>query len=259
MTKPPVVLCLSGHDPTGGAGIQADIETLHRLGCHPATVVTALTTQDTRNVTAIHPQDAATFLQQARCVAADLTIAAVKIGLLGSSELAFACAELIAELPAVPVVLDPVLAAGGGSDLATKDLIESMRSVLLPRATVLTPNSPEARRLTGKTQLDECALSLLEAGCANVLITGTHEENDRARVVNRLYGTHECLNWHWQRLPHNYHGSGCTLASAIAGYLALGKPLPEAAFEAQEFTWNTLANAYALGRGQHLPNRATPV
>ncbi|MDD1649456.1 MAG: bifunctional hydroxymethylpyrimidine kinase/phosphomethylpyrimidine kinase, partial [Methylococcaceae bacterium] len=111
---PPVVLCLSGHDPTGGAGLQADIETLRALGCHPATVVTALTAQDTRDVQAVYPQAPDLFLSQARLVLADLPVAAIKIGLLGSAGIALAVVKLIGEAGPVPVVLDPILAAGGG-------------------------------------------------------------------------------------------------------------------------------------------------
>ena len=254
MTKTPVVLCFSGHDPSGGAGIQADIETLHRIGCHASTIITALTVQDTCNVTAVLPQPADRFMRQARTIMADLPIAAIKIGLLASAELARASADLIRELPGVPVVLDPVLAAGGGTDLAGDALLAAIRLDLLPLTTVVTPNSPESRRLTGERQLDACARRLLDLGCSNVLITGSHE--DEVRVVNRLYQAEERRNWDWDRLPHSYHGSGCTLASAVAGFLALGLSVPEAVYAAQAFTWRTLANGLSLGRGQHLPNRA---
>ena len=254
MTQTPVVLCFSGHDPSGGAGIQADIETLHRLGCHAATVVTALTLQDTRNVVAVLPQPADDFAAQARLIMADLPIAAVKIGLLGSAALARACAGLIRELPGVPVVLDPILAAGGGTEMAGEELIEAICEDLLPLTTLLTPNSVEARRLTGFDLLDRCADNLLAKGCGNVLITGTHENAER--VVNRLYQIDQNSSWGWDRLPYSYHGSGCTLASATAGFLALGQPLVEAVYRAQHFTWCALMEGKAIGYGQHLPNRA---
>jgi hydroxymethylpyrimidine/phosphomethylpyrimidine kinase len=251
---PPVVLCFSGHDPSGGAGIQADIETLHRLGCHACTVITALTVQDSTNVRAVLPQSAQRLVEQAEAVMADMPIAAVKIGLLGSAELAAAVAGLVRRLGPVPLVLDPVLAAGGGTELAGEELIHRIRSDLLPFTTVLTPNSPEARRLAGDTALDRCAAILLDAGCRHVLITGTHEDDD-APVTNRLYGSGGTASWRWPRLPHSYHGSGCTLASALAGHLALGRSVQQAAFGAQAFTWNALVAGRALGRGQHLPAR----
>ncbi|MFM8330999.1 MAG: hydroxymethylpyrimidine/phosphomethylpyrimidine kinase [Candidatus Methylumidiphilus sp.] len=252
---PPIVLSLSGHDPTGGAGVQADIETLSRLGCHPCTVITALTAQDTRNVRAVWPQRPEDFLAQARLLAADLPVKVVKIGLLGSAPLAEAVAALLKEEWAgMPVVLDPVLAAGGGHPLARADLLAAIREALLPLTTVLTPNIPEARQLAGRGESPEAwAEELLRLGCDHVLITGAHaEETD---VVNRLYGPHGPLAWHWPRLPREYHGSGCTLAAALAAGLAQGLNLADACSQAQQFTWDALAAAVALGRGQWLPRR----
>jgi hydroxymethylpyrimidine/phosphomethylpyrimidine kinase len=144
----PVVLCLSGHDPTGGAGIQADIETVSRFGCYPCSVVTALTVQDTHNVRKILPQRSGELLEQARTVLLDLPVDAVKIGLLGSVDIVYAVDELLKIAGGIPVVLDPILAAGGGTNLANEALIEALIETLIPRATVLTPNSPEARKLT---------------------------------------------------------------------------------------------------------------
>jgi len=255
MTYSPIVLCFSGHDPTGGAGVQADIETLARLGCHPCTVVTALTAQDTQNVSQVWPQQAADFLAQARLLVADLPPAAVKIGLLGSAEIAHALAGLLAnELAGVPIVLDPILAAGGGKPLAREDLLRAIQEELLPFSKVLTPNIPEAKQLAGGLETpDDCAARLLELGCKRVLITGTHCED--SEVVNRLYGPKGTHAWRWPRLPREYHGSGCTLASALAAGLAQGLKLEDACLQAQRFTWSALNSALALGKGQWLPNR----
>ncbi|NJD08677.1 MAG: hydroxymethylpyrimidine/phosphomethylpyrimidine kinase [Methylococcaceae bacterium] len=253
--QPPVVLCFSGHDPSGGAGVQADIETLSYVGCHACTVITALTVQDTCNVRAVVPQTAERLMEQAEAVMNDLPVAAVKIGLLGAADVAVVVAALIRRLPAIPVILDPVLAAGGGAALASEELIRRIRGDLLPLTTVLTPNSTEARRLTGESGVDQCARRLLEFGCRHVLITGTHED-DGSLVTNRLYGHDRRTSWQWPRLPHSYHGSGCTLAAALAGYLALGRDVEDAAVAAQDFTWNALVSGKALGRGQHLPTRA---
>lgn len=254
MRLSPAVLCLSGHDPTGGAGIQADIESLRAIGCHPLTVITALTEQDTRDVVCVRPQRPKDFLAQARRVIADLPIAAVKIGLLGSAAIARAVAELLQELPARPVVLDPILSAGGGKALARRNLIQTLIDELLPLTTILTPNSAEARCLSGGyVELTACAQVLLQMGCDSVLITGTHEASED--VVNRLYGGAVMRDWRWPRLPYVYHGSGCTLASALAGFLALGMPLADAAYQAQRYTYAALVSAYAIGKGQYLPNR----
>lgn len=251
--SPPIVLCLSGHDPTGGAGIQADIETVSRLGCYPSSVITALTVQDTRNVREVLPQSAEAFLKQALTVLRDMPPAAIKIGLLGSVEIVHAVHELLESAAGLPVVLDPILAAGGGTSLANQMLIEALRQTLIPRATVLTPNSPEARKLAGMENLDDCGRALLAFGCPNVLLTGAHEnEND---VVNRLYRTSDEKAYRWPRLPGSYHGSGCTLASAVAALLAGGRDIEHAVSEAQDFTWQALNNGYRLGAGQKLPNR----
>ncbi|HQU16593.1 MAG: hydroxymethylpyrimidine/phosphomethylpyrimidine kinase [Chromatiales bacterium 21-64-14] len=252
---PPVVLAISGHDPCGGAGIQADIEALASLGCHTAPVVSAVTVQDTQTVHGYMALDPILIVQQARAVLEDLPVAAVKIGMLGSVGAAQAVHTLLRDYADLPVVLDPVLAAGAGGALAPDGLREALIALLLPLTTVLTPNSHEARALApeGDT-LDACAMALLEHGCAFVLITGTHEPG--AQVINRLYGEHRILDTTaWERLAGSYHGSGCTLAAAIAGLLAQGCEPRTAVREAQRYTWETLRHGYRLGSGQSLPRR----
>lgn len=251
----PVVMTIAGNDPSGGAGIQADLETIASMGCHGAPVITALTVQDTRDIKELLPLSPGLVAAQARAVLEDMPVAAVKIGLLGSVEVAEAVHTLLADYPDIPVVLDPVLATGGGTGLAGEDLIQAIRHLLLPHTWVLTPNSPEARRLAPEADsLDACAMALLEQGCRYVLITGTHEP--APQVVNRLYGNHRRLEaYAWERLPHSYHGSGCTLASAIAGLLAQGQECLSAIHQAQEYTWEALRAGYRLGMGQHIPNR----
>jgi len=253
-TARPVVMTFSGHDPGGGAGIQADIEALASVGCHAAPVVTALTVQDTRDVASVHPVDPGLVLDQARAVLADLPVAAFKIGLLGSAEVASALAGLLDAHPGLPLVLDPITAAGGGTPLAGERLVEAMRA-LLPRVTVVTPNTLEAARLAPDApDVDARAEALLAAGCGHVLVTGTHD--GEGAVCHRLYGrdgTREA--WSWPRLPHVYHGSGCTLAAALAGQLARGAAPRDAALEAQASTWATLDHGTRPGHGQHLPAR----
>lgn len=250
----PVVLCFSGHDPCGGAGIQADIETLASHRCHAASVITALTEQDSRNVKKLLPQRPEDVLSQARAVLADFEVKAFKIGLIGHHDTARAIDAILNEYPHVPVVLDPVLAAGGGTPVSDRQLIDAIVDLLLPRATVLTPNSQEARRLAGLEDLEQCGLNLLAKGCRYVLITGTHENSPS--VGNRLYHDQRCLEtYHWDRLPASYHGSGCTLAAAVAGLLAHGLTPEQAVYEAQEYTWNALQHGYLPGKGQHVPDR----
>ena len=253
-TQIPVVLCFSGHDPTGGAGIQADIEILRRVGCHPVCLITALTAQDTCDVKRVYPQDPENLLCQARVLLKDIRIAAIKIGLLGSPEIAGAVLQILDETPGVPIILDPIISAGGGHTLAGDSLLDIMLTQIIPRTLVLTPNTCEARALTDAHDLDICAELLLNSGCQHVLITGTHEESDT--VVNRWYAQNDvAVETAWPRLPYSYHGSGCTLASAIAGSLAKGFNMSEAIVQAQKFTWDSLKGGYALGRGQLIPQR----
>jgi hydroxymethylpyrimidine/phosphomethylpyrimidine kinase len=256
---PPVVLTFAASDPSGGAGIQADILTLASMGCHPLSVITAITVQDTLGVEAVQPIDADWVADQARCLLEDMPVDAFKIGALGSVENIAAIAEILSDYPDVPLILDPVLASGRGDELANDEMLHALRELLLPRTTILTPNSMEARRLADVEDEEEpslatCANRLIESGCEFVLITGTHEPTPQ--VVNTLYGKSGVVRSDsWQRLPGNYHGSGCTLASAIAAMLANGLDLPEAVREAQDYTWHSLQKAYRPGMGQFLPDR----
>jgi hydroxymethylpyrimidine/phosphomethylpyrimidine kinase len=250
-----MVLSFAASDPTGGAGLQADLLTIAALGCHPLSVVTALTVQDTHGVERVMPIQASWITEQARHVLDDIEVAAFKAGVLGSAQNVRAVSELVAEHGEVPFVVDPVLASGRGDPLTERDAIEALRELILPRTTVLTPNSLEARRLAdGVTDLAECARRLIDQGCKYVLITGTHEAG--REVVNTLYDENGVVREdRWPRLPQSYHGSGCTLASAIAARLAQGSEPAEAAREAQHFTWEALAAGFKPGGGQFLPNR----
>ena len=256
---PPIVLSFAATDPTSGAGIQADLLTLSSMGCHALSVVTAITVQDTAGVEDVLPIEADWVSDQARVLLEDMPVAAFKIGMVGSLENCAAIAEVVSDYPDVPLILDPVLASGRGDEIATEDMIQAMREMLIPQTTILTPNSMEARRLADdggeeERTLDECAKRILDMGCEYVLITGTHENTPQ--VVNTLYGQQGVIRSDsWQRLPGSYHGSGCTLASAIAATLANGLDIPEAVREAQEYTWQTLNAGFRPGMGQHIPDR----
>jgi hydroxymethylpyrimidine/phosphomethylpyrimidine kinase len=258
---PPIVLTFAATDPSGGAGLQADILTIASMGCHPLSIVTAITVQDTSGVDDVQPVDADWVADQARAVLEDMPVAAFKIGLLGSVENIAAIAEVISDYPDIPLVLDPVLASGRGDELANEDMVDALRELLLPQTTILTPNSMEARRLVQDEEneqddpgLSECAKRILLLGCEYVLITGTHEHTPK--VINTLYGERGLLRSdNWPRLPGIYHGSGCTLSSAIAALLANGLTMEEAVREAQEYTWEALKYGFRPGMGQHIPDR----
>ena len=244
---PPIVLTFAASDPTGGAGVQADLLTLAALGCHPLSVLTALTVQDTSGVEHIETIAADLVTRQAERVLAESRVAAFKVGVVGSADNARAIAAVAAAHAQIPLVLDPVLASGRGDPLASDAVVRSLLERLVPRATVVTPNVPEARQLGGIERL-------LERGCRYVLLTGTHE--DSAEVINRLYDESGLVREdRWPRLEGSFHGSGCTLASAIAASLAKGRQVPAAVREAQEFTWQALSESLRTGAGQPIPNR----
>lgn len=253
-------------DPSSGAGLQADILALASIGCHPLSVVTAITVQDTVGVDSVMAFDADWIDDQARTILEDVQVSAFKLGMLGSVENIAVIAEIMADYPDVPLLIDPILSSGRGDELTNEEMMEAMTELLFPQATLITPNSLEARRLAfvnaedeiHNSSLNECAQRLLQMGCEYVLITGTHERS--IEVVNSLYGGVENTTglikaYHWERLLGSYHGSGCTLTSAIAACLAHGLSMEEAIQEAQEYTWQTLKNAFRPGMGQFIPDR----
>jgi hydroxymethylpyrimidine/phosphomethylpyrimidine kinase len=257
MTTPadrPIVLCVGGHDPTGGAGILADAEAVRAAGGYAVTVVTALTEQTTCELVRIYPQSAERVDGQCRALLRDCVPRALKIGLVGSSRVIRVLDALIDEYPDLPVVLDPVLASGAGQAVVDAAMLNQFKQNLVGRSTLVTPNLPEAQALSGAVTPEACASALLASGAAWVLITGTHD--DTPGVTNWLFdgrGLQQRLEW--PRLPGDYHGSGCTLASAIAARLALGMTMLDAVAAAQDYTWSSLAHGFQTGRCQMTPNR----
>lgn len=247
------VLVIAGHDPSGGAGIQADSEAITAAGCRALSVITVLTSQNTQGVKQLWVQEPEQVKQQLQVLLEDIPVHVCKTGLLGSVEIVHVIAEIIRELD-VPLVLDPVLASGAGEVLTRQEVIRAMRTELFPLTTVITPNSHEARQLTDCEQLDQAARTLLADGCQSVLVTGSHEHTEN--VINQLFlSNNETQQFQWPRLPHEYHGSGCTLASALAAQLALQTDLVDAIEQAQDYTWQTLKHAEKAGHGQWLPQR----
>lgn len=252
---PPVVLVFGGTDPTGGAGLPADILTLASFGCHAAPVVTAVTVQDTVGIKHYVPVPPELVFAQARAILEDMPVAAFKTGMLCNSALVSAVTKVVDDYPQIPLIVDPVQESGRGDPLSDEPLDDALRVLLLPRALLVTPNIEEARRLAPDADtLDACAQELLSLGSDYVLITGTHEATPQVR--NRLYGNKRLLDtFMFERLPHSYHGSGCTLATACAAVLAHGLDPPNAITQALHYTWSTLKHGYRLGMGQHLPDR----
>ncbi len=254
----PTVLVFAGLDPSGGAGLAADICAISAMGAHALPVATVLTAQDNNRVHGIAAVAEDWVRQQTEAIMARIPIAAVKIGIIGSVANALAIVDFITALrtiqPGVPVVLDPVLASGHGDSLAQEDPLQII-APLLPWASVIVPNQPEGVRLTGGLQ-DAAAQAefLLQAGCGAVLLKGGHAVGGQSGdVVNHWYAKDQHESWQWPRLAGEFHGSGCTLAASLAAALAL--KLPDAVLRAQAYTHAALADAYAIAPGQMMPAR----
>ena len=254
MTRPSVLI-FAGSDPSGGAGLQADIQAVSALGAHPLTAITALTVQDNDRVFNVHPVPAALVQQQAQALIDKMDVAAVKIGIVGNRANAEAIADTLRAMklrrPELHVVLDPVLASGHGDPLAADNAVQAL-APLLPLATLITPNLPEESLCGGEQRLDAQVEKLLQY-CSNVLIKGGHGTGPD--VVNRWFAQGNQCTWTWPRLPGSFHGTGCTLASAIAALLACGCSMVQAIEDAQAYCHQALALAYAIADGQRIPNR----
>lgn len=249
----PVVLVIAGHDPSGGAGIQADIEAIASAGCHAASIITSLTAQNIKQVVDILPQKPATFRKQIRLILEDMEIASCKIGMIGDVQLVDIIQSELSKIN-IPIVLDPVMASTSGQSFADENICKKILSSLVPVTAVMTPNCNEARLLSQSTGTNEAANKFLKLGAKSVLITGADEDTDV--VTNSFYTEKDTpIEYHWERLTGTFHGSGCTLSSRIAALLAQGNDVKTAIEEAQAYTWNTLKHGIKIGQGLAIPNR----
>lgn len=251
------ILVIGGHDPSGGAGIQADIESIAANGGHAISAITALTVQDTVNVSRIEPVPVDLFQQTLETLDGDFEIDAIKIGLIGDSTIAGEIADFLDKHAGIPVVFDPVLAAGGGREMSSEQIRRVMIEKILPHVTLVTPNQPEAQRLTGETTTDSCAAKLMQYGADSVLITGGHDKDET--VINRYFDATGEQQFEWERLDGEYHGSGCTLAASIALFLTREMPMKLALRLAQAYTHDALLRADQPGKGQKIPRRIVSV
>lgn len=257
---PPIVLSFAPTDATGGTGLQSDILTLAAMGCHPLTVVTAVSIRDTAGIDEFVPLDSDVVGEQARLVLEDMAVSAFKVGMVASIDNAAAVAAILADYPEVPVILDPALAEGAGDGFDAEQFAGGVRDLLVPLATVVIANAGEARRLAATDEdedepdLDESAERLLAAGADYVLVTGASD--DPQAIVNMLYGEKGVVRSDsWERLPGTFHGAGATLAAAVAAAIANGLDVPEAVREAQEYVWQSLSEAFRPGMGHLVPDR----
>ncbi|MEN5060962.1 bifunctional hydroxymethylpyrimidine kinase/phosphomethylpyrimidine kinase [Luteimonas sp. TWI1416] len=250
--RPPSALTIAGSDSGGGAGIQADLKTFAAHRVHGLSAIAALTAQHTRGVSAVHAPPVAFLQAQIDACFDDFDVRAVKIGMLATASIVVAVADALAAHPHVPVVLDPVMIATSGAKLLDDDALEALRTRLLPRATVLTPNIPEAELLLGSPITDAArartALGELRAlGARGVLLKGGHlDEGDR--VVDRYADAQTQFEHDAPRLAIDGHGTGCTLSSAIAAQLALGASAADACRQGIDYVHATMRDAYRPGR-----------
>jgi len=247
---PAIALTIAGSDPSGGAGIQADLKTFSAFGVYGASVITALTAQNTTGVSGVLGIAPDFIAAQFRSVASDLTVSAVKTGMLGDAATVEIVAQLLAEIPSIPLVVDPVMVATSRDVLLAPDAIDAVQRLLIPRAFLITPNIPEAAKLLdspeAETEADmrRDAERLMQFGCGAVLLKGGHVRG--ADAIDILFdgATHHVMRRPWIETS-NTHGTGCTLSAAIAANLALGRRIEEAVTRGKAFVWE------ALDAGQH--------
>lgn len=252
----PTVLCFSGLDPSGGAGLQADIEAIGQSGAHAAIACTALTVQNSQQVFGFEATSKALLLAQANAVVGDLPIKCVKSGMLGTTDNIAALATFLREHPDYLYVLDPVLVANSGGSLGDQATLVKAFVELIPLATVITPNTVELRALTGLDDIEQATQKLFEMGAQAVLVKGGHEDTPD-HIRNVLYANGKMITEsRCHRLEGQYHGSGCSLASFIAGRLALGDSLKIAVQHAETWLFGVLKNAETpVPNGQKIPKR----
>ncbi len=249
----PTVLSIAGSDPSGGAGIQADLKTASALGAYGMAVITALTAQNTRTVAGVHEVPPAFVALQIDTIFADITPDAVKTGMLASAEIIDVVAAKAAEHSFRNLVVDTVMVAKSGDRLLRQDAVQAMRQKLVPLAHVLTPNLPEAEELLGRELLSnddirEAARELAAMGARNVVIKGGHREGDT--VTDVLFDGEAFHAFSGPRIETtSTHGTGCTFASAIATFLARGEPVLDAVGHAKEYLTEALRRAYSVGGG----------
>ena len=255
MKKYSTVLSIAGSDSSGGAGIQADIKTISACGCYAMTAITAITAQNTCGVSDIHTISANMVAKQIISVADDIEIDAVKIGMLPTAEIAEVTAELLIRYNIKNIVVDPVMVATSGDRLISENAIKAIVKKLFPIATLITPNIPEATFLTGKTAITEqsymeTASCFEKMGAKNILIKSGHLEG--THLNDYLYIQGECHKYRYKRIEtNNTHGTGCTLSSSIASFLALGYHLEDAVEYAENYIHDAIVKgaSYDIGKG----------
>ncbi len=250
----PSVLVLAGLDPCGGAGIVADIETLNQFGVVPLPIITTLTVQNTQSVARLSAVSSALIAEQLAHLMADIEIRVVKIGLLSDAQQIQTIAQFLAEHSPLKIILDPIIRATAGRQLLHTQALDAFHKNLLPLITILTPNVAELQALAPEMSERQALKSL---PCEWVLLTTT--DVSEVNIKHRLYHRGALVKcFEYEKLAGNYHGSGCTLSSAISGLVARGATVEQACSRALDYTYQALLNAKRVGKMQFHPNRQTP-
>lgn len=248
------VLLFSGLDPSGAAGVSADIETINQFGITPLPIITTLTVQNTQNVTFLEATNNSLIQAQFKSIKEDIDFKVVKIGLLGSSSQIKTIAKLLINRPDLFIVLDPIIVSSSDNELSTDSMIEAMRNDLIPLCSLLTPNLSELSSLAPGLNEQSAVASLK---CPWVLVTTS--DSSEVEIEHRLYHHSNLVSkFTYKKLPGNYHGSGCTLSSAISALIATDVSVEDSCRSALDYTYQTLLNAKKLGKMQYHPNRTYP-
>ena len=248
------VLLFSGLDPSGAAGVSADIETINQFGITPLPIITTLTVQNTQNVTFLEATNNSLIQAQFKSIKEDIDFKVVKIGLLGSSSQIKTIAKLLINRTGLFIVLDPIIVSSSDNELSTDSMIEAMRNDLIPLCSLLTPNLSELSSLAPGLNEQSAVASLK---CPWVLVTTS--DSSEVEIEHRLYHhSNLASKFTYKKLPGNYHGSGCTLSSAISALIATDVSVEDSCRRALDYTYQTLLNAKKLGKMQYHPNRTYP-
>ena len=249
--KLPVILAIGGHDPTGGAGIQADIETITSHDCHAVSLITCLTSQNTKEFMATDEVDPNVFAKQARSLLSDVRVDVVKIGAIGSLEIAKEISGLLSYLKNVVVIVDPVIKSSSGGTLVKKEALEVLKSLIFPKSLLITPNLEEAMALSRKENLDMVLEDLFSFNPQNILIKDI--KLSKKSITNCLYSKRKLIKkWNNPKVQGNFHGTGCNLASSISCFVARSKNIKDSIELAQTYIYQSIKNSVEIGKGQRI-------
>ena len=247
----PVILTIGGHDPSGGAGIQADIETITSHGCHAVSLITCLTSQNTKDFFKVDVLNPNIFNSQAESLLSDITIDAIKIGVIGNLKMLEEINKLLNKLEGVAVIFDPGIKSTSGGTLTESTLLESLKSLIFPKSFLVTPNIEELKSISGKRDLSSALEDLFSFSPKHILVKDVQKSKDH--IINSLYTDNKLINsWINRKIEGSYHGTGSNLASSIACSIAKSKNIEESIKLAQEFTSKAIKNSIRVGKGQKI-------